>query len=694
MIVLAAWLNVALRVRFSTTQRLPPDRAAWLFAFDIAEIAVLLFLTGGLQNPFSFLLLGPVLLAATSLPPRMIVILGGFAAICTTVLAFYYYPLPWDADERPMQLPAVYIAGIWIATLLSIGFIGVHAWQLTEEARQMSNALAATELVLAREQHLSQLDGLAAAAAHELGTPLSTITVIAKELERAIEKDSPLADDIALLREQAQRCRQILGKLTELSSNSEPFDRMPLSALIEEVVAPHRNFGVAINVALTPDGAAEPVGGRNPAILYGLGNLVENAVDFARGTVEVAADWSGEAVSVTITDDGPGFAPEIMDRIGDPYVTSRPAAADERRRRSRRRTGARFFHRQDAARARGRDAGIREPRGTRARRNRAGALGPRRFRAATGVSVLARACSTASRVPWNKSTQSKLSGIYLGARLSWPPHREYIEFTSREWLRTSRLDLQILSLVPFCIRRRDTGGGAMAGVGEGQWPRRGREPSVTPAGDRTLLIVEDDKSFLQRLARAMEGRGFTVTTAESVAEGLIQLETASPAFAVVDMRLGDGNGLDVISALKRRRPDARAIILTGYGNIATAVNGGEARRGRLSRQAGGRRRRGQCAARTRRQDRRAAGKSDVGRSRPLGAHPAHLRIVQPQRLGDRAPAQHAPPHAPAHPGEARAEVSRADTLRPPDPNARSLDSRTRQRVRAQRRVRCYGPRQS
>jgi two-component system response regulator RegA len=96
--------------------------------------------------------------------------------------------------------------------------------------------------------------------------------------------------------------------------------------------------------------------------------------------------------------------------------------------------------------------------------------------------------------------------------------------------------------------------------------------AAATAVERTLLIVEDDKSFLQRLARAMEGRGFTVMTAESVAEGLIHLETASPAFAVVDMRLGDGNGLDVISALKRRRPDARAIILTGYGNIATAVN--------------------------------------------------------------------------------------------------------------------------
>jgi two-component system sensor histidine kinase RegB len=314
---------VALRVRFSTTQRLPPDRAAWLFAFDIAEIAVLLFLTGGLQNPFSFLLLGPVLLAATSLPPRMIVLLASFAALCTTVLAFYYYQLPWDADERPLQMPGVYIAGIWMATLLSIGFIGVHAWQLTEEARQVSDALAATELVLAREQHLSQLDGLAAAAAHELGTPLATITVVATELERAIEKGSPLTDDIKLLREQAQRCRQILGKLTELSASIGPFDRMPLSALIEEVVAPHRHFGVNIAVALTPHNAAEPIGGRNPAILYGLGNLVENAVDFARGSVEVAADWTLDDISVTIIDDGPGFAPEIMDRIGEPYVTSR-----------------------------------------------------------------------------------------------------------------------------------------------------------------------------------------------------------------------------------------------------------------------------------------------------------------------------------------------------------------------------------
>jgi two-component system, sensor histidine kinase RegB len=321
-IILAAWLNVALRMRFHLTQRLEPDRAAWLLAFDIAELAVLLFLTGGLQNPFAFMFLGPVLLSATALPPRFTLMLGGFAVACATILVFVHYPLPWDSDD-PLQLPPVYMMGVWLCILLAIGFIGVYAWQITEESRQLSDALAAAELVLAREQHLSQLDGLAAAAAHELGTPLSTIAVIARELERAIAPNAPHGDDVRLLREQATRCRDILAKLTELSAGGEPFDRMPLTALIEEVVAPHRNFGVTIAVTAPGDRATEPVGARNPAILYGLGNLLENAVDFASDRVAVDAHWSTDSVAVTISDDGPGFAPEILARIGEPYVTSR-----------------------------------------------------------------------------------------------------------------------------------------------------------------------------------------------------------------------------------------------------------------------------------------------------------------------------------------------------------------------------------
>jgi two-component system sensor histidine kinase RegB len=320
-IALSALLNVALRVGFRETQWLEPDRAAWLLGFDIAELAALLYLTGGLENPFAFLLLGPVLISATALPPRMTLLIGTFAMVCATVLVFVHYDLPWD-NEDPLQLPEIYMVGVWLSILLAIGYIGVYTWQIAEEARQLSDALAATELVLAREQHLSQLDGLAAAAAHELGTPLSTITVVVREIERALDPKSPHAEDVKLLREQAQRCREILAKITELPTG-EPFDRTPLSALIEEAVAPHRNFGISIGVTLPPDRSGEPSGARNPAIRYGLGNLIENAVDFAHRRVEIFAQWTDDEVSIIISDDGPGIAPEVIDRLGAPYVTHR-----------------------------------------------------------------------------------------------------------------------------------------------------------------------------------------------------------------------------------------------------------------------------------------------------------------------------------------------------------------------------------
>ena len=321
-IACSAALNLVLRLRFRPIQRLEPDRAAWLLAFDIIQLALLLFLTGGVENPFVFLFLGPVLISATALPPRMTLMLGALAALCATALVFFHLPLPWVSDE-PLELPPIYLLGVWFSLLVALGVIGAYSWQIAEEARLLTDALAATELVLAHEQHLSQLDGLAAAAAHELGTPLSTIAVVVRELEHALEPTSPHSEDVKLLREQAQRCREILAKLTQLSASSEPFDRSKLSALIEEVVAPHRNFGVAIDVALPADRAAEPVGEHNPAIIYGLGNLVENAVDFARERVDVAARWSDGEVVIAIADDGPGFAPEILDRIGEPYLTSR-----------------------------------------------------------------------------------------------------------------------------------------------------------------------------------------------------------------------------------------------------------------------------------------------------------------------------------------------------------------------------------
>src|SRR4051812_23494021 len=325
----SALLNLALQTAFNPMQRLEPVYAAALLALNIVELAALLFLTGGLQNPFSFLFLGPVLISATVLPIRLTIGLALLAFACPSALVFFHLPFPWDSED-PLVLPPIYLFGVWLSIVLAIGVTSLYAFQATEEARKLSDALAATELVLTREQHLTQLDGLAAAAAHELGTPLSTIFLISRELEKTVDGDGPLASDLKTLREQAQRCRDILAKITQLSSSGAPFDLMPLSTLIEEVVAPHREFGVTIKVRLAVAATREPVGARNPAILYGVGNILENAVDFARTTVEVNAWWNAETVEIIISDDGPGIAPDILKRIGEPYLSRRRSADDER----------------------------------------------------------------------------------------------------------------------------------------------------------------------------------------------------------------------------------------------------------------------------------------------------------------------------------------------------------------------------
>src|SRR5436190_6238313 len=321
---LSALINLALQIAFNPMQRLEPIYAASLLALNIVELAGLLYLTGGLQNPFSFLFLAPVLISATALPIRLTIALGVLAVACASALVFFHLPLTWDSDD-PLVLPPIYLFGVWLSIVLAIGVTSLYAFQVTEESRKLSDALAATELVLTREQHLTQIDGLAAAAAHELGTPLSTIFLISRELQKTVP-DGPLSADLKTLREQAQRCRDILAKITQLSSSGAPFDRMKLSTLIEEVVAPHRDFDVDIKVRIAVAPSREPVGARNPAILYGVGNILENAVDFARDSVEVNAWWNSETVEIVISDDGPGIAPDMLKRIGEPYLSRRPSA--------------------------------------------------------------------------------------------------------------------------------------------------------------------------------------------------------------------------------------------------------------------------------------------------------------------------------------------------------------------------------
>ena len=331
-IALSAWLNVALRIRYPASQRLKANYAFIMLGYDILQLAALLYLTGGLENPFAFLLIAPVTVSASTLPLRVTVALGVLAIGAATLLTTFHHPLPWFSHSS-LELPFPYVMGVWAAVVSGILFIGFYSWRTAEEGRRMAEALAAAEMVLAREQKLSALDGLAAAAAHGLGTPLATIAVVAKELLRDVTESDPHYEDLVLLRAQAERCREIL---TELAGRGEQLDiivsRMPMSHLIEEVVEPHRLIAVPIEVktgpaaGVAPDSAAarEPVTQRNPGVIYGLGNLVENAIDFAATKVDVDAQWSETEVRIVIADDGEGFPPNVLEQLGEPFVTTRP----------------------------------------------------------------------------------------------------------------------------------------------------------------------------------------------------------------------------------------------------------------------------------------------------------------------------------------------------------------------------------
>jgi two-component system, sensor histidine kinase RegB len=330
LIALSAWLNIFLSLRWRGGRLLQPMQAALLLGYDIAQLAGLLYLTGGLQNPFAFLFLVPITVSATSLPLRWTIAICSFGFLCGSFLAFYYLPLPWDAMS-PLQLPSNYIAGMWAALASGAVFSALYARRIAVEARTMSSALAATEAVLAREQRLTALDGLAAAAAHELGTPLATIALVAKELKREMPRNSPHEEDIDLLLSQSARCREILSRLSSREhASDEIYERMKATAMLEELVAPLRGSDVeiVIDAQASQEGIPEPVFRRNPAIMYGIGNVLENAIDFATSRVSVMARWSRQHVDIMVTDDGPGFEQNIIDRLGDPFVTTRPGYDD------------------------------------------------------------------------------------------------------------------------------------------------------------------------------------------------------------------------------------------------------------------------------------------------------------------------------------------------------------------------------
>ncbi len=402
-------VNAGLRVRFPVSHRLDDSWAIYVLAYDVAQLAALLALSGGLANPFSFLFLAPIMTAAVALPLRRTLTLLAFTLACATALQFWRVTLRWP-DGAAFEPPPLYVVGMWISIAVSGAFIAIYGSRIAEEARQLTSALTATELTLARQQHLSQLDGIAAAAAHELGTPLATVALVVHDLAAQPQIAAQWADDLRLVEEQVARCRTILRKLSSPDTiAAASMEETTLGDLIEEIVAPHRLLDVAIEVESqgTPP---EPICRRNAGLIYGLHNIVENAVSFAERRVagqRLLDRFRGEDRHRRRRPRFPAPRARAARRALYFHPRRRGAAA---RGRGGRRPGAWPVHRQGAARKIRRGAGNRQLAAAGVRRRGDDRLADRKVRtgsttASTGVRELG-LWPTATRQPNPKETPS------------------------------------------------------------------------------------------------------------------------------------------------------------------------------------------------------------------------------------------------------------------------------------------------
>lgn len=319
-------LNLVVTLFRRAATRLGELEAALFLAYDLLQVGCLLFLTGGLQNPFAILILAPITVAATALSLRPVIALSGLAIAVITALAIWHLHLPWRATGALPSFPSELVLGLWAALVIATVFIGFYAWSIAEAARRLRGAMAATQLALAREQRVSAVGALAAAAAHELGSPLATIAVVAKELVHDLPADSPHAEDARLLLSQTERCREILAQLAHHpdAEAASPYTRLPISALVEAAGALYHDPRVRLIFAVTGAPAEdEPQVSRSAEIMHGLNNLISNAVQFASREVSVTIHWDRATVTVEIADDGPGFPPHLLGRLGEPYLSTR-----------------------------------------------------------------------------------------------------------------------------------------------------------------------------------------------------------------------------------------------------------------------------------------------------------------------------------------------------------------------------------
>lgn len=316
---------------FPETKRLSEVGATLTLLFDTAQIAALLYLTGGLNNPFALLILAPTTIAATALQTRATVFLGLMTIALVSLVARVHRPLAMQ-DGGMITVPGIFEFGFWLAIVIGVVFQGLYARRVASEIHSMGEALLATQMALAREQKLTDLGGVVAAAAHELGTPLATIKLASAELADELADHPDLRADAELIRDQADRCRDILRSMGRAGKDDLHLHRAPLAAVVREAAEPHAGRGKALHIGAGAGTGPQPVIRRQPEVIHGLRNLIQNAVDFARGNVWVDLGWTDDRVRLRIVDDGEGFPPHLIGRIGDPFMRRRKTEAERAKR--------------------------------------------------------------------------------------------------------------------------------------------------------------------------------------------------------------------------------------------------------------------------------------------------------------------------------------------------------------------------
>ena len=321
--------NLFLYPRYSVNSRLSETSTTFVIAGDILQLALLIFFTGGLSNPFVVLFITPIAITVTSLPIRSTSILIILTIIFITILGFFNYPL--ENDLTNLFVPPIFILGMWVSLFVTILFLSFYAGGLTDESRKISAALKVAENLLVREKNLSSLDGLAAAAAHHLGTPLGTISLIANELKNDDGVNESAKKDLMILSQEVDKCKKILGSLGEKpSSDDDLITKIELQALLEELceLIKIKEIKFSINFNEGDLGIKEILLTRRSELLLGLANIIENAADFAKSTVELNVSKKDKFINLEINDDGKGFSSSILSRIGDPYVSSRSKSSN------------------------------------------------------------------------------------------------------------------------------------------------------------------------------------------------------------------------------------------------------------------------------------------------------------------------------------------------------------------------------